>query len=210
MNALVETARAGGPLMVPLGVLCVAISYWVAALSLRIWRIKRAAPRVLGCLDTDSREEAARCVRAFAGDRPGVLARVALYALAGPADAAGRQARFEEARLIELPSFEREIGVLKAMVAAAPLIGLLGTVKGMVATFSGMSARGVDTMEALSTGVSEALVTTQVGLIVAVPGLLGLHATERRLARLEIEIECIAARLTVMDASHERATGDAA
>ena len=88
--------------------------------------------------------------------------------------------------------------------AAAPLVGLLGTVKGMIGTFVGLSARGSAMMDLLSSGVSEALVTTQVGLIVALPGLVGLHAIRRKIARLETELDRIGSRLVSVAGGEEK------
>ena len=75
------------------------------------------------------------------------------------------------------------------MVAAAPLLGLLGTVKGMIAGFFILSTRGAASIDLLSHGISEALVTTQVGLVVALPGFAGAYAIARRLRELEVTLD---------------------
>ena len=62
---------------------------------------------------------------------------------------------------------------LGAMIAAAPLLGLLGTVSGLVRTFESLSAqKGQSSMEGLAGGISEVLVATESGLVVAIPALL--------------------------------------
>jgi len=88
-------------------------------------------------------------------------------------------------QLAELHPYERDLRILRALVAAAPLVGLLGTVKGMIATFITLSGHGSTPMELLSVGISEALITTQVGLVIAIPGLVGIHASARKLAQLK-------------------------
>ncbi|MDZ8118143.1 MotA/TolQ/ExbB proton channel family protein [Pontiella agarivorans] len=97
------------------------------------------------------------------------------------------EACIENAILEEVPRLERSMTMIAACAAIAPLLGLLGTVTGMIQTFKslGLDAGG----DALSQGISEALITTQVGLVVAVPLLL-LHASfnrliDRRVIRLE-------------------------
>src|SRR5579883_258439 len=66
--------------------------------------------------------------------------------------------------------FRHQRMALGAMIAAAPLLGLLGTVGGMVKTFESLSDRaGSDSMESLARGISEVLVATESGLIVALP-----------------------------------------
>ena len=70
----------------------------------------------------------------------------------------------------------RELVVLKALTAAAPLLGLLGTVTGMVDTFSAVAQPGVQGGGVVAQGVSTALITTQFGLLAALPGVFGtLH-----------------------------------
>ena len=69
--------------------------------------------------------------------------------------------------------------LLAAMTAAAPLLGLLGTVMGMVATFRAVSGAGGHTAIEVSSGISRALITTQIGLVAAIPGLFGLSRVQR-------------------------------
>ena len=80
---------------------------------------------------------------------------------------------FEGIRQSELAPINRELKLMKVCIAAAPLLGLLGTVTGMLATFAALAAGqgGEKTMVAVSQGISEALITTMTGLVVALPGL---------------------------------------
>ena len=64
---------------------------------------------------------------------------------------------------------ERRFPFAFVMIGAAPLIGLLGTVSGMFKTFSGMSAAVSSPLDVISSGISEALITTQTGLVIGVP-----------------------------------------
>ena len=84
---------------------------------------------------------------------------------------------------------ERRLPMLRVIAAAAPLLGLLGTVVGMIKTFTLITVFGTGNASKLSSGISEALVTTEMGLIVAIPTLViyGYLAqqTERRLSLLE-------------------------
>jgi biopolymer transport protein ExbB len=77
-----------------------------------------------------------------------------------------------EAILDQLPRLQRFIPVLSVIAAVAPLLGLLGTVTGMISTFDVITEHGTGDPKLLSGGISEALVTTEVGLIVAIPVLL--------------------------------------
>ena len=80
-----------------------------------------------------------------------------------------------EAILNELPTLERFLSMLHVIAAVTPLLGLLGTVTGMISTFEVITEHGTGDPKLLSGGISEALITTELGLMVAIPVLL-LHA----------------------------------
>jgi biopolymer transport protein ExbB len=92
---------------------------------------------------------------------------------------------FEELRATEVVPFERDLRVMKVCVSAAPLLGLLGTVTGMLATFGALAtgSGGEKTMGLVAEGISEALVTTETGLIIALPGLFFQYQLSRQLER---------------------------
>lgn len=74
---------------------------------------------------------------------------------------------------------------LRTMTGAAPYLGLLGTVSGMMLAFEGLLRNGPGNLRGLSDGIARALVTTQAGLLVALTGMLFLVYLEARLRRLE-------------------------
>lgn len=90
--------------------------------------------------------------------------------------------RFEEIRIDLLAAIDRRLLVLNTLVAAAPLAGLLGTVMGMLAMFAGLShGKGPAGMQRVAAGMQEALITTQTGLTIALPGLfIGLIIKSKR------------------------------
>lgn len=96
-------------------------------------------------------------------------------------------ARFDELRTREVAPIERDLKVMKVCVSASPLLGLLGTVTGMLATFAALSggSGGDETMNLIAGGISEALVTTMTGLVLALPGLFFQYHLSRRLERLK-------------------------
>ena len=79
----------------------------------------------------------------------------------------------------------KRIATIAVLAAIAPLLGLLGTVLGMIQTFEVISLFGTGNAKAMAGGISVALVTTQSGLIVAIPGLFISRALARRSRRLE-------------------------
>ncbi|GGY42015.1 biopolymer transporter ExbB [Bacterioplanes sanyensis] len=82
------------------------------------------------------------------------------------------EARMDEAVLRELPALERGQSIIKLFAGIAPLLGLLGTVTGMIATFQAITNFGTGDPKLMAAGISQALITTVLGLIVAIPLLL--------------------------------------
>ncbi|MGJ8640225.1 MAG: MotA/TolQ/ExbB proton channel family protein [Opitutaceae bacterium] len=83
------------------------------------------------------------------------------------------------------PGLERFLPFIALTAAAAPLLGLLGTVTGMIKTFNLITIFGTGDAKSLSSGISEALVTTELGLVVAIPALI-LHGLLSRLAKQKV------------------------
>jgi biopolymer transport protein ExbB len=102
------------------------------------------------------------------------------------------EGRFREVEATQVTDLDRRVAFLNVMVIAAPLFGLLGTVLGMLLTFKAIGVGGSSTSEVIARGISEALVATQTGMMVAIPGLILATIAKRRrqdyvafLARLE-------------------------
>ncbi len=111
--------------------------------------------------------------------------------------------RFAEVSAAELPAIDRRLGTLGALVAAAPLVGLLGTVFGMLVTFQALAAGGGGRVtEAMADGISQALFPPEVGLCIALPGLLLTHLIRRQ----RQEFEAFLARLESYTIQHFRKT----
>ncbi len=96
------------------------------------------------------------------------------------------QLKLDEAVLAEMPALERGNGVIKLLAATSPLLGLLGTVTGMILTFQAISFFGTGDPKLMAGGISQALVTTVLGLVVAIP-LLFSHSVIAYLSRSMIQ-----------------------
>jgi biopolymer transport protein ExbB len=83
------------------------------------------------------------------------------------------------------PKLERFLPFIALTAAAAPLLGLLGTVTGMIKTFTLITIFGTGDAKSLSSGISEALITTELGLIVAIPALI-IHGLLARMAKQKV------------------------
>ena len=95
--------------------------------------------------------------------------------------------KLEEAVLKERPSIESGLSILKIIAAVAPLLGLLGTVTGMIETFQAITIFGAGDPKNMAGGISSALVTTVQGLIVAIPVVL-MHTLVNGRAKAVIQV----------------------
>lgn len=95
----------------------------------------------------------------------------------------------QEAILGEIPRLERFLSALGMMAAVSPLLGLLGTVTGMINTFHVITYHGAGDPKMMSGGISEALVTTMMGLAVAIPILLAHTLLTRRAENIIAQME---------------------
>lgn len=97
---------------------------------------------------------------------------------------------------------ERYLNALGTIAAISPLLGLLGTVIGMVKVFAAITAKGVGDPTVLAGGISEALITTAAGLTVAIPSLIGYRYLRGRVDALVVQMEKEA--VTLMEALHRK------
>lgn len=89
------------------------------------------------------------------------------------------EGRFAEVEAARVPDVDRRIAFLNVIVVSAPLFGLLGTVGGMLLTFKAIGVGGSSTSDIIAKGISEALVATQTGMMVAIPGFVMAHMAKR-------------------------------
>ncbi|RZB33457.1 MAG: biopolymer transport protein ExbB [Desulfobacteraceae bacterium Eth-SRB2] len=89
----------------------------------------------------------------------------------------------------EKPHIRQFLTVIAVLAAISPLFGLLGTVTGMITTFNVIALFGTGNAKAMAGGISEALITTQSGLLVAIPGLFMSAFLIRRANRLERRLD---------------------
>ena len=89
----------------------------------------------------------------------------------------------------EARKLERGLTILETIAGIAPLMGLLGTVLGMIKVFRVISEQGLGQTQALSSGISEALITTVVGLFIAIPALVSFNYFTHKVEDIVLEIE---------------------
>lgn len=107
------------------------------------------------------------------------------------------EGRFREVETSMISDVDRRITFLNVLVVGAPLFGLLGTVLGMLLTFKAIGVGGGSASEIVSRGISEALVATQTGMMVAIPGLVVAYVAKRwrnELVGFLARLECVTLR----------------
>jgi biopolymer transport protein ExbB len=164
----------GGWLMVPLFVLTLFIYYAVLELLLGL----NEHFLVRSGYHSSSDEAIALALRS--GHRG--LSRVIALDAKGPA---GARRHFKEVRAEYIPVIDRRIHFLSILITTGPLVGLLGTVTGMLTTFDGIAAGESSKFAIIVSGVSEALITTQGGLIISIPAFVLLSFIIQRRNQLE-------------------------
>lgn len=112
----------------------------------------------------------------------------------------------EEAGRQEASLLTRRLGVLETVAAVSPLLGLLGTVLGMIRVFAVISLGGIGNPETLSSGISEAMVTTAAGLFVGIPALVAYNWLNGRADRIIFDLEYYSSK--VLDTLRRRNFAD--
>lgn len=162
---------AGGWTMAPIAL--VAAGIYISGIHLWFYMRRRLRPaRPAGP------EEIRNWIREPATAR-GEVGEIIRYTQDGVSSLSVISSRFAEILSAKVPEVDRRIATLNVLVAAAPLLGLLGTVLGMLVTFRGLSAGGGKTVDVMADGISEALITTEMGLLVALPGMFIVYLVRR-------------------------------
>lgn len=171
VNQIVEIWVAGGYLMIPLAILAFLMYY--AIFELWVYFNRNDYQR----LDPNHWEHWIE----RPGESTGPSGDIIRYAQEGVSSESEVRGRVAEIRSTHFTRIAARIRFAAILVGVAPLMGLLGTVIGMLATFSGLAnAVGVQTVDVVAGGISEALITTQTGLILAIPGYVFLTSLRKR------------------------------
>ena len=185
-----EHIRKGGMVMVPIlaiGLLCVVLAIWkfISLLTLRT-DVGPALDEIVELLRHGKADQAEELARSLGEPLSPVI-------LEGIEHRHAPREHIEEImheRVSgEIPMLERHLAVLAVCAAAAPLLGLLGTVTGMMHTFKLITIFGTGEARLMSGGISEALITTQYGLMIAVPTLLAHAYLSRRVRTIISALE---------------------
>lgn len=181
MDTLLGYFEAGGAIMWPLVIATLALWY---ALGYRFMVLRRGTQRSLYTLLEDYEQGRGR-------QPSGVVDRIcALGVQLARTSKGSLRPVLDDAFSASLRELKVGKGAIGSVVAAAPLLGLLGTVTGMIETFDSLADMSFYSQSGgIAGGIAEALFTTQMGLVVAVPGVIIGRILDRRETALEDEIE---------------------
>ncbi len=186
----VQLFEKGGIMMYPL-----AISSLVAVVVIveRAWNLKRKkvlVPEIIAVLDQVKLNEDFSLAQSVCQKFSGPFSRIVDTCINN------RDLPTEELRITiedegrqQVRSLNRGLGVLETVAGIAPLLGLLGTVMGMIEVFNVIEQLGVGQAKALSGGIAEALITTATGLFIGIPSLIAYNYFSSRAESLILDIE---------------------
>ncbi len=173
--SIIEIFKAGGPIMWPLLVSsAVALAIIIErAINLRAARLLNPAvvERVTGLAEGGRVDRAIDACRHQPGIYTNVVLAGLLVAARGETLSESKEA-VEDAGRHETAKLSRYLGTLGTIVGISPLLGLLGTVTGMIEVFNTIAEAGAGNAAQLSGGISQALITTATGLLIAIPSLV--------------------------------------
>jgi len=191
-----ELVTAGGWLMVPI-IACSIIAFAIIAERLWTLRVKRVIPRQLVAQVWDQAKgkklDVERLQDLRASSPLGRILAAGLMNRNATRDI--MKEAIEDTGRHVVHELERYLNTLGTIAAISPLLGLLGTVIGMIQVFSTITTQGVGNPAALAGGISQALITTAAGMSVAIPALMAYRYFRGKVNMLVIRMEQQALRM---------------
>lgn len=201
MFDLISLIVKGGVVMIPL-LLCSVISLAVTIERILFWRRIRSKEPIEQMLQSVEQE---KINEAVSRGQESILptARVLASGLAHRNPSFSKA--MEVAAQAEVPILKRRLGILDTIITLAPLLGLLGTITGMISSFGIMSEAGLGQPHAVTGGVAEALIATATGLLIAILTLIPYNYFTCRAEREMEDMEYFASRLELLLLSQQEA-----
>jgi biopolymer transport protein ExbB len=194
MSSVVDILIKGGVVMIPL-LACSLISLALTIERALFWtklKSRRAIQEILALVEKGEFEHALRLGKGSQEPIARVLAAGIAHRNPAPAKA------MESAAQAEIPVLKRRLGILDTIVTLAPLLGLLGTVVGMISSFDIMSEAGMGQPHAVTGGVAEALIATATGLLIAILTLVSYNYFTTRAEREIDALEHFSSSLEIL------------
>ncbi len=190
MMEFVAELQKGGIVMIPLLLSSVLALSIVIERAFHLRSKKVLAAEIVKAIEKIETVEDVRVAERICEANPGPFAGIILVALRNR-ELDGdelKEAILDQGRQ-EIRTLERGLVALETIAAAAPLLGLLGTVTGMIKVFNVISKQGLGQASILSGGISEALITTVTGLVIGIPALVAYNFLTSKAESLVLDIE---------------------
>lgn len=190
---MIEFLQQGGPVMWPLSICS------ILAVAIIVERIINLRPSKV--LPQDEIEHLGSLIdggllvqaEEYCERRPGPLTNIVAAALEARRESAeGIRQVVEDQGRQEVPRLQKYLGVLGTVASVSPLLGLLGTVLGMIEVFRVVSTQGIGQAQSLAGGISQAMITTASGLTIAIPALVAYNVFSDKANALILEMERLA------------------
>jgi biopolymer transport protein ExbB len=181
---------SGGPVLAAIVIVSFYALYVFLVRFFKLSKERVDSERLMARVNAAVRDRDLDAALAACEAHGGPVARVLQAALMRlPYGRSAVEAAFQEASLEEEQRLSHGLRSLATVAQISPLMGLLGTVTGMIIAFAEISQQGTGNPAALADGIGQALVTTAAGLIVAIPALIGQNVLSSRVDTILIEIE---------------------
>lgn len=187
---MIEIFKSGGIMMYPLLLASIIGATIVIERLFNLRRKKILVPEIIAVLDKINDMENFSLVRSVCEKFEGVFSQITVYCIDN------RDLPPDELRILiedegrqKVRTLSRGLGVIETIAGIAPLMGLLGTVLGMIKVFDVIQTLGVGQARALSGGISEALITTATGLMIGIPALIFYNYLSSRSEGMILDIE---------------------
>ncbi len=196
MEYILQIFQKGGPIMYPLlflGVLSVAfIIERLYSLSFRKTFPVRKIEEISFYIQENRMAEAITIAKNTGSVATNLIAGILEAYMKGRKTEEQLKTTAEEIARTEIPKLEGYVNAIGAIAAISPLLGFLGTVTGMIQVFEALSVEGLSNPEVLSSGISQALITTAFGLSIAIPSLAAYWYFKSKLSFIVSQLENLA------------------
>lgn len=189
---MLQFLQAGGPFMILLVLTSVVSVAFIVERGLALRRNKVAPDVVEDALDRCQGRDDLASLQVICQQQPTPLSRLVLVALehlpnpkTDNADSVQTRARHEVVQL------ERGLVVLEIITGIAPLLGLVGTLHGMITLFGDIGAKGLGDNSVFARGISITLNTTLMGLLIAIPSLIAWSYFSKKIESMAVEMETL-------------------
>ena len=193
---MLDVLVKGGIMMIPLMLCSVIALAIIVERSINLRKKKIIRPEIVDIIENIKGPDDVNLALALCREDGGVFSKIIRIGLENLNSSREylREVLEDQGRQ-EMRGLERGLVILEIVAGIAPLLGLLGTVLGMMHVFDVITFEGVGSAKNLSAGISEALITTVAGLIIAIPALVAYTMYMNKVEGMVLEIEKFTAQL---------------